>query len=308
MTSKPPPDWPPRPAPARRADGFIDAQPTPDTPAFPPPGAYTADTVEHPMVAGPSAQLRQTSPASPATATESDAATAGTKWHSAPPENAAWPPVPTEAASATGAAASATGATTPAQAPADTPIEAVPEIPSSRPGEAPSGGEPIWAGPLQPPWQGSLGVDPPRRRRTAVWIAVALTATLLLCGGGAASAYFWLRDSDNPGATDPATAVDRFLSAVYTQQNPNAANALVCREARDKTKLADRMHEIKTYSDGYQDPSYHWDQPAVSTKAADRAVVSVHLTMATGDEKSAEQDLRITVIRKTGWLVCDVSG
>jgi hypothetical protein len=37
-------------------------------------------------------------------------------------------------------------------------------------------------------------------------------------------------------------------------------------------------------------------------------VVSVQLTMSTGDEKTAEQDLRFTVIRKTGWLVCEVAG
>ena len=137
---------------------------------------------------------------------------------------------------------------------------------------------------------------------------MALVATLLLCGGGAVSAYFLLRDADNPGSPDPATAVNRFLTAVYTQQDATTADALVCRESRDKTKLTDRVNEIKTYADGYPDPVFRWDDPAVSAETSDRALVSVQLTMSTSDEKTAEQSLRFTVIRKTGWLVCEIAG
>jgi hypothetical protein len=157
---------------------------------------------------------------------------------------------------------------------------------------------PIWSG-EQPP---------KRRRRGAVWVSIALVATVLLCGGGAASAYFLLRDADNPGAPDPATAVDRFLTAVYSEQDPSAATDLVCREARNEQKITNRVREIKTYSQGYQDPIYRWDALAVSQSQKDRAQVAVHVTMSTSDEKSAQQDLRFTVIHKTGWLVCDVTG
>lgn len=157
---------------------------------------------------------------------------------------------------------------------------------------------PIWAG-QQPP---------KRRRRGAVWVSIALAATLVLCGGGATSAYFLLRDADQAGAPDPATAVDRFLTAVYSEQDPTAANDLVCREARNEQKLTNRVRDIKTYSQGYQNAVYRWDTPAVSDNEKDRAKVAVHVTMSTSDEKSAEQDLQFTVIRKTGWLVCDVTG
>jgi hypothetical protein len=158
--------------------------------------------------------------------------------------------------------------------------------------------DPIWAG-QQPP---------KRRRRGAMWVSIALAATLLLCGGGATSAYFLLRDADQTGAPDPATAVDRFLTAVYSEQDPTAANELVCREARNEQKLTSRVADIKAYSQGYQNPVYRWDTPAVSDNEKDRAKVAVHVTMSTSDEKSAEQDLQFTVIRKTGWLVCDVTG
>ncbi len=167
-------------------------------------------------------------------------------------------------------------------------------------------GEPIWSGPRQP-WQVPPSPAPPGKRG-ALWVSVALAATLLLCGGGAVSAYFLLRDADNPGSPDPATAVNRFLDAIYTRQDATAADDLVCREARDKTKLADRVREIKTYSDGYQDPVYRWDEPSVASSGEDRALVSVRLTVSTADEKTAQQQLEFTVIHKTGWLVCEVAG
>jgi flagellar basal body-associated protein FliL len=187
-------------------------------------------------------------------------------------------------------------------APPDDPAWQYP--PATEAVEAPA--EPIWSGPQQP-WH----VPPtkaPKGKRGALWVSLALTATLMLCAGGAVSAYFLLRDADNPGSPDPATAVNRFLTAVYTQQDASAADDLVCREARDQTKLTDRVNEIKNYSGEYQDPVYRWDEPAVSNSGEDRALVSVHVTMSTGDEKTARQDLEFTVIRKTGWLVCEVSG
>lgn len=164
--------------------------------------------------------------------------------------------------------------------------------------------EPIWATPQQP----GEAVPPPAGRRGALWVSLALVATLLLCGGGAVSAYLLLRDADNPGSPDPATAVNRFLTAVYSRQDAAAADDLVCREARDQTKINERIREIKAYSDGYQEPVYRWADPTVASAEDDRAVVSVRLSMSTSDEKTAQQDLEFTVIRKTGWLVCEVTG
>jgi hypothetical protein len=174
--------------------------------------------------------------------------------------------------------------------------------------------EPIWSSdqPHPQPWQVPLAPPPTRRRpsrgRGALWISLALSATLLLCGGGAVSAYFLLRDADNPGSPDPATAVDRFLTAVYSQQDATSAEQFVCRESRDKTKLTNRVDQIKTYADGYTDPVFRWGDPAVSDQTSARATVAVQLTMSTSDEKTAKQDLRFTVIHKTGWLVCEVAG
>ncbi|GLY97104.1 hypothetical protein [Actinoplanes sp. NBRC 103695] len=159
------------------------------------------------------------------------------------------------------------------------------------------------------PWEVQLKAeDGDRRRRSGLWISVALTTTLLLCGGGAASAYLLLRDSDASGAPDPGTAVNEFLTAVYTRQDASAAGELVCREARDKDKINAKVQQIKGYAAEYDAPSFRWDEPAVDGKTEERATVSVQLTMSTEDEKTAQQTLTFTTVRKSGWLVCEISG
>jgi hypothetical protein len=309
----PPASAPAEPAPAPPGADFIDAPPGPAAIVFPPPGAYAdeppttippsgyADELpttppgayagEPPTTTPPGGYADEppttTLPAITDTAEQAPVPVAPQPWHAQheapgqwqtqPPEHLAWQHSPPPAA---------------------------PPVPAP---EGRSQAEPIWAAPDQP-WLAAPAPARARKRGAAVWVSLALVATLLLCGGGAVSAYFLLRDADNPGSPDPATAVNRFLTAVYTQQDANAADELVCRESRDATKLADRVNEIKTYSDGYQDPVYRWDEPKVADRAKDSAVVSVQLTMSTSDEKTAEQDLRFTVIRKTGWLVCEVAG
>jgi flagellar basal body-associated protein FliL len=158
--------------------------------------------------------------------------------------------------------------------------------------------EPIWA-----------GTPAPARRRGGVWVSLALAVILLLCSGGAVSAYFLISNADTgKGAPDPATAVNRFLTAVYTDQDAATADGLVCRQARDKDKLAARITEIKNYGNVYDTPRFHWTEPQVGGQTKERAVVTVQLTLSTEDEKQADQTLKFTTIHKTGWLVCDVAG
>lgn len=166
--------------------------------------------------------------------------------------------------------------------------------------------EPIWVGL-------SSGSAPashsgPSSRRSSLFVSVAMVATMALCGGGGVSAYLLFRDADNTGSPDPATAVNRFLTAVYTQQDPSAARDLVCRKARDTTKLDDRVQQIRDYADGYEGATFRWDDPAVTTDTNGEAEVGVRVVMSTEDEKTAAQDLEFTVVRKSGWLVCEVSG
>lgn len=175
----------------------------------------------------------------------------------------------------------------------------------SPPPGAPPPPEPIWVG---PPSGAAAPLPGDPRRRSTMFLSVAFVATLALCGGGAVSAYYLLREADSPGSPDPATAVNRFLTAVYTQQDATAARDLVCSKSRDEGKLATRVEQISSYADGYVDPVFRWDDPAVADSDEERARVDVRVIMSTEDEKSAAQDLRFTVVRKTGWLVCEVSG
>jgi hypothetical protein len=165
---------------------------------------------------------------------------------------------------------------------------------------------------VHPPWEVPLlpmEHEPPRRRRAGLWVSMALVVTLLLCGGGATSAYLLLRNADSgKGAPDPATAVNRFMTAVYTQQDASAAGDLVCRQALKKQTLSARVDQIKKYAAEYDGPTFRWNDPAVTGQTDERATVSVQLTMSTDDEKQARQELTFTVVHKTGWLVCDIAG
>ncbi|MET0423771.1 MAG: hypothetical protein ABW046_07855 [Actinoplanes sp.] len=290
-----PPDDPiPVPEPPHAFD-FIDAAPDPAAPEFPPPGAFHDEqptaftafsdeqpTAQQPVIVEPPLVQPDHTQVIPAGAEMAHAGARPAPWHAQheapgewqtqPPEHLAWRHSPP---------------------PADYSTEPR---------------EPIWSGPAQqPPFQVPLAPAAPRRRG-ALWVSLALTATLLLCSGGAVSAYLLLRDADNAGSPDPATAVNRFLTAVYTEQDVAAADDLVCREARDQKKLTAQVSAIRAYTEGYQEPVFRWADPTVASSDDDRALVSVELTMSTSDEKTAAQDLQFTVIRKTGWLVCDISG
>ncbi|GGL03589.1 Rv0361 family membrane protein [Mangrovihabitans endophyticus] len=169
--------------------------------------------------------------------------------------------------------------------------------------------ETSWQGspPQPPPWQIPLA-EPPAQRRGALWVSLATVATVLLCAGGAVSAYLLLRDADTAGSPDPVTAVNRFMTAVFIQQDAATAGDLVCRESRDEQQLTDRVNQVKGYADEYDSPAFRWSQPAVATTGDERATVTVQLTMTTEDEKLSQQQLTFTTVRKSGWLVCEIAG
>jgi hypothetical protein len=137
--------------------------------------------------------------------------------------------------------------------------------------------------------------------------SLALAAVLVLCGGGGAVAFLLLRTDDSGGEAEPVTAVEKFLTAVYQEKDAEKAASLVCAEARDKEALADRIEEIERYASEHENPQFTWDEPTVDEQNDERAVVSVQLTVTTEDEKTATDELTFTVVRKTGWWVCEVS-
>jgi hypothetical protein len=148
---------------------------------------------------------------------------------------------------------------------------------------------------------------PKRRRRGLLITAIVLAGVLLLCGGGGLAGYLVLRDVDTgEGAAEPVAAVESFLDAVYVKQNATAAATLVCGEARDVGALQDKVDEIQRNARTYPNPRYKWDPPKVEQQDAEKALVSTRLTVLTADDRSTAEQLRFTVVHKTGWWVCDV--
>jgi len=137
--------------------------------------------------------------------------------------------------------------------------------------------------------------------------AIVLAAVFVLCGGGGLAAFFLLRGVDTAeGAAEPGAAVESFLNAVYVDQDAAAASAMVCSDARDLAAIEKKVDEVRQAAQTYESPRYKWDRPAVEQQDAEKAIVSTKLTMLTADDRSAEQQLRFTVVHETGWWVCEV--
>jgi hypothetical protein len=149
---------------------------------------------------------------------------------------------------------------------------------------------------------------PPPRRRGPMIVAIVAAAALLVLGGGGIAAWLLTRDPDRNGAESPTVAVQSFLQAVYHDQDPAAASAMVCSEARDEAALETKINEIRSYQQTQVNPTFSWTEPAVVEEGTELAVVEVTVTMVTGDERTADQNLRVSVLDKdaNGWWICDI--
>jgi len=159
--------------------------------------------------------------------------------------------------------------------------------------------------PGYPPYQGAAE---PKKKRGLLIAAIALVVIMVLCVGGGVVAFLTLRNAETgEGAKEPAVAVDEFLTAVYKDRDATKAASRVCAAARDDDKIAAKVAEVEKYAATYQNPRFRWTTPKVDNQTGDRATVSTRLTMTTADEKVADQELRFTVVQKTGWWVCEVA-
>ncbi|MEV0805671.1 hypothetical protein [Micromonospora sp. NPDC050200] len=171
------------------------------------------------------------------------------------------------------------------------------------PGEPGQGAVPP-SPPAQPAYQAPVG----QRRRGLLIASLVLAGAVLLCGGGGTAAFLALRNTeDGEGAKEPAVAVDDFLTAVYRDRDAKKAAGYVCSDSRDREKLDAKVAEVEKYVASYANPRFRWASPKVDDQTGDRATVSTKVTVITADEKVAKQALRFTVVRKTGWWVCEVA-
>ncbi|GAA3344431.1 hypothetical protein GCM10020358_47650 [Amorphoplanes nipponensis] len=286
---------------------FIDAPPPAEIPEWPPVGAYPGEPGHPAPAAEPDADDTVSFAAVPpagSSAAETEVLEGDVVWHQPPPTGpfrarhekpGEWHTEPPEHL----ALEHSPPAEVQPGVQQDQPTEAIPLSMLPHP----------WEVPFDPHGTETEVLGPPVRHKRPYWVVAGLVLTLLVFGGGAVSAFLLLRNAESgKGAPDPATAVNRFMTAVYTQQDPRTAAEVVCREARDEDKLRARVDQVKGYANEYDAPAFRWNDPAVSGQTGERATVGVQLTMTTDDEKMAQQQLTFTVIRKTGWLVCDVNG
>jgi hypothetical protein len=162
-----------------------------------------------------------------------------------------------------------------------------------------------------PPGYGYPAVPPPeppkKKRRGLLITAIVLGFLVLLCGGGGTAAYFLVvKNADGTGAQAPETAVNDFLVAVYTEKDVDKAAALVCSEARSRDDLTKKINEVKQYASKFKEPKFSWETPKVADAKAKSAEVDVIVKITTDDERIAQQPLKFTVVKKTGWFVCEV--
>lgn len=149
----------------------------------------------------------------------------------------------------------------------------------------------------------------PRRRRGFLIASIALAVTLMLCIGGGVAAFLVLRPTEEgPGAEEPRVAVEEFLTAVYKDRDAAQASSLVCSAARDQDKISAKVTEVEKYVADYEKPHFQWNPPNIDEETEDRAVLTTTVIMSTADEQAAELPLRLTVIKTTGWRVCEVAG
>ncbi|WP_422740854.1 hypothetical protein ACN263_28575 [Micromonospora sp. WMMD729] len=159
--------------------------------------------------------------------------------------------------------------------------------------------------PGYPPYAGAAE---PKKKRGLLIALIALGVIMVLCVGGGVVTFLTLRNAESgEGAKEPAVAVDEFLTAVYKDRDAGKAADHVCAASRDDKKIAAKVAEVEKYAASYQNPRFKWTTPKVDNQTGDRATVSTRITMTTADEKVADQDLRFTVVQKTGWWVCEVA-
>ncbi|MDM4721317.1 hypothetical protein QTQ03_17530 [Micromonospora sp. WMMA1363] len=182
----------------------------------------------------------------------------------------------------------------------DTPAESIAAIPSVPRQVQSATSSPAVGSPHQ-------NAGAPRRKRGALVASVALAVILVLGASGGVVAFLTLRTAENgTGAQEPTAAVEAFLTAVYRDRDADRAAALVCSAARDDEKIVAKVAEVEKYAANYRNPRFRWSTPRIDNQTGDRATVTTKVTMTTADEKIADLPLRFTVIRKSGWWVCEV--
>jgi hypothetical protein len=255
-------------------------------------------TTGHPQESEPPApaSAQPTEPPPPASAQPSESASAVPPHPAEPPAAAqAYPAEPPTAAlpypiEPPTAALPYPGPYAPGGSPGPYPAEAYP-------GPYPPGGYPQRGLPPGPP--------APRKRRTGLVVGIVLVIVLLLCAGGGVTAYVLVQNSQPTGAADPKAAVDGFLTAVFASHNAQEAADFVCPDARDDEQLEALVNQVTSFESQFDSPQTKWVTPPVQVDGKTGSA-TVKLELTTANEQVAEKQIRLLLVDRRGWWVCDV--
>lgn len=152
------------------------------------------------------------------------------------------------------------------------------------------------------------GPAPPQGKRNTALIvtAIALGVMLVLCAVGGVGTYFLLRDTDGEGAVTARDAAQGFLTAIYKDADAAEAEKLVCSEARDKKAIEAKINEIADQKSKLKSPSITWDTLKIANETTEQADTTVTVKLTTSDEKVSAQTLKLTLVKREGWFVCEV--
>jgi hypothetical protein len=106
------------------------------------------------------------------------------------------------------------------------------------------------------------------------------------------------------GASDPATAVQKYLTAVFKDKDASTAKAMLC-EKEQHTTDADPEEVQKQFRSGSTQVSVDWTTPTESSRSGDNAEVKNDLKLSYNG-RSTTLPVTWKVVDESGWKVCDL--
>ncbi len=176
----------------------------------------------------------------------------------------------------------------------------------------PYSGQPYPGQPGQPyaypgqPYPGAPMPAPKKKSKALLITGIVLGVLALLCAAGGVGAFFLLQGGEGKGADTPKAAAQNFLTAVYKDGDVEDAEKLVCKEARDKDAITKKVNEVKDQKSKLSSPTITWSGPDIKDETEEAATTTVTLKLATSDEKISEQTLKLQLVKRDGWFVCEV--
>lgn len=161
--------------------------------------------------------------------------------------------------------------------------------------------------PGHPGYPGGVPVQPPKKRNKGLIItAIVLGVLLVLCLIGGVGAFLLLRDTEGTGKPTAKEAAQGFLTEIYKNNDATKAEKLVCKEARDAKAIKSKVTEVKDQTSKLKSPTFDWDTVKVENETDKRADTTVTIKLTTSDEKVSEQTVKLELVKRDGWFVCEV--